>query len=167
MTRDGVRAYEDAYNDAGIREDDVLPAHLVAAASTAHVVAASHLVRAMASARRIAPDREPAISELLCELFLDPPEWKRVRLPIHIWDAISFCQWSWRLWRRVEHEEMRRARAAAEWLETHALPARTVLAITHGGFRRILDVELLDRGWRRLSSRRTHENWSSWEYVQG
>lgn len=166
MTCDGVRGYEDAYNAAGIREDDAPPADLVAAAAAADVIAASHLVRAIASAQRIAPDREPAISELLCELYLDPPRWKSIRLPIEVWDAISFAQWSWRLWRRVERNEVRRAREAVHWLEQHALPTRTVLAITHGGFRRILDHQLRDRGWRVLSARRTHRNWSSWQYVR-
>ena len=160
----GVKTYEDAYNAAGILDDDAPPTALTEAAARADVLATSHYVRALASVRRLASAREPEVSPLLCEIAIDPPALP-VRLPIEVWDAISFVQWTYRLWRRVDREEVRRARAAVDWLEQHATGGRTVCAVTHGGFRRILDVELLRRGWSAAPGARTHENWSSWTYV--
>lgn len=161
----GVKTYEDAYNAAGILDDDAPPTELIETAARADVLATSHYVRALASVRRLASAREPEVSPLLCEIAIDPPALP-VRLPIAVWDAISFVQWTYRLWRRVDREEVRRARTAVDWLEQHAAGSRTVCAVTHGGFRRLLDVELRRRGWSAASSPRTHENWSSWTYLR-
>lgn len=163
MPISGVKTYEYAYNAAGILDHDAPPPELIAAASAADVIATSHFPRALASVRRLAPGRDPQVSPLLCEIEIDPPALP-TRLPIEAWDAISFAQWTYRLWRGVDREEVRRARAAAEWLEMHAGGGRTVCAVTHGGFRRILDVELLRRGWSVAAGRRSHDNWSSWIY---
>lgn len=161
-----VKAYERAYNAASIVDTDVPPHQVVAAASSADVVACSHFERAIASVRRLAPHREPVITPLLCEIELDPPALPG-RLPIEVWDAISFAQWTYRLWRRLDREEMRRARSAVEWLEARAAGGRTVCAVTHGGFRRLLHAELIRRGWFMAEERRSHDNWSSWSYAAG
>jgi broad specificity phosphatase PhoE len=160
----GVKTYEDAYNAAGILDDDAPPTALTEAAARADVLATSHYVRALASVRRLASAREPDVSPLLCEIAIDPPALP-VRLPIEVWDAISFVQWTCRLCLRADREEVRHPPPAVDWLEQHATGGRTVCAVTHGGFRRILDVELLRRGWSATPGARTHENWSSWTYV--
>jgi hypothetical protein len=165
MHSTGIRTYEDAYNVAGILAHDVPPSSVTTQAASADVIAVSHMARAIESARRLAPDREPLVSPLLCELAIDPPALP-LRLPIEVWDALSFAQWTYRLWRKVDRDETRRARDAAGWLENHAAGGRTVLAITHGGFRRILDAELLRRRWMRSTGRRGHENWSNWSYAR-
>ena len=61
----GVRDFERAYNAAGILDDDVPPPELIRVAAGAHVIAASDLPRAIASARRIAPARDPDVTPLL------------------------------------------------------------------------------------------------------
>src|SRR6185503_9821431 len=87
MTPHGVRDFEHAYNVAGIRDDDAPPSELIALTAKAHVLAASDLPRAIASARRLAADRDLAISPLLREIELEPPSWIPMPLPIEAWDA--------------------------------------------------------------------------------
>jgi len=164
MHADGVRNYETAYNLAGIRDDDAPPLELMALADQAKVVAASDLPRAIASARRIAPDRDLAICPLLREIELKPQRWIPVRLPIEVWDAFSHVQWSYRLLRGTDHEFVRRASEAADWLVEKAAAGATVVAVTHGGFRRIVADRLAARGWRPAPGRRSYANWSTWSW---
>lgn len=78
-------------------------------------------------------------------------------------DFISHLQWSYRLRTGSDHEFVRRASAAADWLEELARPSQTVLVVTHGGFRRILAARLVARGWRKAWRQLSYANWSSWE----
>ncbi len=165
MHASGVSAFEDAYDAAGILDDDAPPPELIRAAEGAHVIAASDLPRAIASARRIAPTRDPEVSPLLREFRLEPSRWMP-RLPIEAWDAISHLQWSLRLLRNAPHDVIRRANDAAEWLGQRAVDAATVVAVTHGGFRRVIANRLEARGWRAGPERRSYENWSVWGYAR-
>jgi broad specificity phosphatase PhoE len=134
-------------------------------AERAQVIAASDLPRALASARRIAPARDPEVTPLLRELRLEPPTWMP-RLPIQAWDAISHVQWSVRLMRGTPHDVVRRASDAAEWLGKHAADAATVVAVTHGGFRRVIANRLEAQGWRAGLERRSYANWSVWSFSR-
>jgi broad specificity phosphatase PhoE len=165
VSADGVRHFENAYNAASIRDDDVPPRDVFEAVTTADVIAASDMSRAIASARRIAPTREVAVSPLLREIELETPRWVPVPLPMVIWDTYTFLQWSYRLLREADHENVRRARAATDWLLERASDSSTVLAITHGAFRRLLDASLVARGWRRAPGKQSYENWSTWSYL--
>ena len=160
-----VRAFESAYNAAGILEHDAPPVDLIQAAEGAHVIAASDLPRAIASARRIAPAREPEVTPLLREFELDAPPWIP-RLPMQVWEIFSHLLWSVRMLQESPHESLRRASDAAEWLTQRAADAATVVAVTHGGFRRLISNRLEARGWQAGVERRSYANWSVWSYIR-
>ena len=64
---DGVNRWRVEYDAAGIACADEPPAELRMLASNADVVCASDMARAIASAERLAPRRQPALSPLLRE----------------------------------------------------------------------------------------------------
>jgi len=165
MRAAGVRDFERAYNAAGILDHDAPPPEVIRVAGAASIIAASDLPRAIASARRMAPTREPDVTPLLREIELEPLRWMP-NLPIQAWDVVSHVQWSYRLFRRAPHEFIRRADEAVEWLVQRAADSATVLAVTHGGFRRLVASRLEARGWRAGSERRSYENWSIWSYSR-
>jgi broad specificity phosphatase PhoE len=160
-----VGNFENAYDAASILDHDAPPPDLVRIAGEAQVIAASDLPRALASARRIAPAREADVTPLLREIRLEPPHWLPL-LPIEVWDAISHLQWSWRMLRGATHEFITRADDAAEWLAHRAGDSSTVVAVTHGGFRRLIGNRLEARGWRAGPERRSYANWSVWSYSR-
>ena len=159
-----VPAYEDVYDAAGIRDDDRPGADLQTLLGSSPKIVASDLPRAIASAQRLVPAGEIELSPLLREIRLEPPQWIPVRLPIQIWDVFSHVQWSYRLFSNTDHEYVRRARQAIDWLTGRAERASSIVAVTHGGFRRILDARLVARGWRRAFERKSYDNWSVWSY---
>jgi broad specificity phosphatase PhoE len=159
-----VHAYEDAYDAAGIRDDDHPGAELATLAANSARLIASDLPRAIASAQCLAPEGTFDVSPLLREIRLEPPRWVPGRLPIQVWDAFSHVQWSYRLFSRADHEYVRRASQAVDWLAEHATRSAAIVAVTHGGFRRILDARLVERGWKRGFTKRRYENWSVWSY---
>ena len=166
MRADGVPRYEAAYNAVGIRPDSQPPAALLEMARRATVLAASDMVRAIESARRLAADRDLVVSPLLRELELEPPQWIPASLPIEVWDTFSFWQWTYRLLLNRDHALVRRARAAADWLAGQVGREGSVVTVTHGGFRRIIAVQLMQRGWRAERASRGHHNWSCWSYTR-
>jgi broad specificity phosphatase PhoE len=168
MNPDDVARFEREYDALGIREDSFPPAALTETAARTTLIAASDLPRAIASAQRLAPGREPDVSALLREIELEVSPWmpRRARLPVHAWDMINFATWSYRLFARNDHAFVRRADAAVDWLLERVRADSTVLAITHGGFRRLLDAQLMRRGWRRMPGPLSYENWSSWSYAR-
>jgi broad specificity phosphatase PhoE len=159
-----VHGYEDSYDAAGIRDDDHPGAELEALLGANPLIVASDLPRAVASAKRLAPERHVELTPLLREIRLEPPRWVPVRLPIQMWDVFSHVQWSYRLFSNADHEYVRRATKAVDWLVGHAERASPVVAVTHGGFRRILDARLVGRGWRRGFEKKSYANWSVWSY---
>ena len=167
MLAAAVRDYEAAYDTASILDAAAPPARLVELAARAEVLAASDMPRAIASARRIASARDAEIVPLLREIQLEPPGWVPLRLPIAAWDAMSHLQWSYRLLRSVDHAFVRRAEEAATWLVSRADGGASVLAVTHGGIRRIIDWCLRRRGWRPLPGKRGYEHWGCWSYRDG
>jgi len=82
------------------------------------------------------------------------------------WDAFSHWQWSYRLFVDSDHEFMRRADAATDWLESHARQSASVAVVMHAGFRRLVAARLVARGWRHGPSKRGYENWSAWEFLR-
>lgn len=160
----GAREFEQAYNSATIRDDSLPPPELIETASRAGVVACSDMIRAIDSARRLAPARAPEIVPALRELTLDIPPWLGVRMPVEVWDIMSYTLWSYRLWAKSDHETVRRANEAVGWLFERANGGTDVVAVTHGGFRRLLEAQILARGWYRVAGPRTYANWSCWVY---
>jgi broad specificity phosphatase PhoE len=161
----GLDKFEADYNAAGIRDDSVPSKELIETAAQADIIAASDMLRAILSAKRLVPARDPDVSPLLREIFIDPPRWVPVRLPIHYWDLYNYAKWSFRLRLALDHEEVRRARQAVDWLLERARGPKTLVAITHGGFRRILDAQLLAHGCQRVPGPLSYRNWSTWSYT--
>lgn len=157
-------AYEDAYDAAGILEGERPTLELERLLGEATLVAASDLPRAIASADRLARGRGVEISPLSREIRLEPPRWVPVKLPIEVWDVFSHIQWTYRIATGAEHAFVRRANDAVDWLIGHAASWSDVVAVTHGGFRRILDARLVSRGWARRSRQHSYANWSVWSY---
>src|SRR5438093_6366287 len=127
-----ARRFIEAYDAASIRPDDEPPPELIAIAREARVVVASDLPRAVASIRRLAPDREAEITPLLRELDFDLPKWGP-RLPLDLWDSLYYVAWTSLLLARADTAETRRADLAAEWLESHCSSPGVAVAVTHGG----------------------------------
>jgi broad specificity phosphatase PhoE len=165
MYADSVHEYERGYDDAGILGHDSPPQDLIEIARRADVLVASDLTRAIESARRLAPGRDPVVLPLLREITLEPPRWMPVPLPIMAWDALSHAQWSYRLAMRTDHPFVRRADRAADWLAEHAVNGARIVAVTHAGFRRIVAHRLQVRGWRAVESRLGYANWSVWSFI--
>jgi broad specificity phosphatase PhoE len=157
-----VSSYEDAYDAAGIRDDLAPTAAVVALARRADVLLASDMRRAIESARRLDPTREPTIIPALRELRLEPPVWIPASLPISVWDAMSHLQWTTRIVLRSDHDIVRRARQASDALLEAAYECDNVVAVTHGGIRRIIAADLLRRGRALVSRDGGHRNWSCW-----
>ena len=166
LPADRVRDYERGYDRAGIRGDDRPPPDLLAIAARADLLATSDLIRAVESARRLAPGREPVVSPLLREIELDPPRWIPMPLPLALWDALNFARWSLRLAVGADHAFVRRADRAADWLIERTADAASVVAVTHGGFRRLVARRLAARGWRADAKRLGYGHWSAWPFTR-
>jgi len=158
-----ARRFEQLYDAASIRDDSHPPAELLALSKTADVLMASDLPRAVASIARLASGQEPLISPLLRELYFEIPAWGP-RLPILAWDALFHAWWSVRMAVDTRHPELERARAAAEWVDANA--TGLTIAVTHGGFRRLLARQLSARGWKIRGPASSFANWSAWELIR-
>jgi broad specificity phosphatase PhoE len=164
MPASRVGEYEDAYDAVGIRDDSHPPEELRRLAERA-TLASSNMRRAIASVERLAPGRAYSITPLLREIRLEPPQWIPLRLPIEVWDVMSALQWSYRLRVGAENDFVHRAREAAEWLSRLNADGDTIMAVTHGGFRRIVAAALTARGWKETRERRAWDNWSVWSFT--
>ena len=165
MPASGVSGYEDAYDAAGIRDDSQPSGELLRIAAGA-TLASSDMRRAIASVERLAAGRAFSVTPLLREIRLEPPTWLPGRLPIEVWDAMSALQWTYRLRTGAENDFVRRAHQAADWLMQLDGAAESILAVTHGGFRRIAAVALIARGWKETRERRAWDNWSVWSFTK-
>ena len=160
----GVSQYEDAYDAAGILDEEQPPDTLRTLAASARIVA-SDLARAVASAERLASRDAITTSPLLREIRIEPQSWIPVKLPIVVWDAMSYLQWFYRLRVGADHEYVRRAHQAADWLLDSARET-DVVAVTHGAFRMLLVPALAQRGYTLAPGRREYHNWSVWSFSR-
>lgn len=161
----GVREFERGYNSAGIRDDDLPPPQLIEEVRTALIVA-SDMPRALASVSRLVPGCEPHVSPLLRELTVEVPTWIPFRMPVEVWDTLQYWNWTYRLMRKLDHDDVRRAGKAADWLLERVGREPTTCVVTHGMFRRVLHAQLAMRGWKPVPGRRTFANWSVWSYAR-
>lgn len=173
----GVRRWMSAYDAAEIASDHPPPAELEALARDAVLVVASDLPRAVASAARLAPEREIVRTPLLREAPLESPDLPLpalggMRLPFRAWGMIWGSRWL-AAWLRsapppgVGAAELARADEAAEWLVEQAThTGGRVLAVTHATFRVVLARALVRRGWRG-PDQRPYREWSAWRYAPG
>src|SRR5947207_8012676 len=117
IDHDGIQSWRDEYDLAGIQLNSQPPARLLQIADGATHIIASDLPRAVASAERLAPQREIEVSDLLREVPLKLPHWP-TRLPLVVWEILIHVVWSYRIVRGIDSTEQDRARAAAaaKWL---------------------------------------------------
>lgn len=158
-----AQRFIERYDAAGIR-DEAPPGDVVAAAASADVLAASTLPRAIESIQRLAPGREAELTPLLREISFQTVGWLPVSLSINTWDAIDYLVNGIRIRRRHPTPELARAHEAADWLMSRVARDTTLLAVTHGGFRRFLWASLVDRGWTPEFTRKRYHNWSVWTF---
>ena len=164
MTTRGFRAWREAYEATGIRDDETVPAHLEQLAGRAGLVVASDAPRAVASARLMAPQHEIIVSPLLRELDLESPRLGRFRLPLAAW-ALAVGGRTLVLTLRGRHPsaaEAARIHSAASWLEGLAAQHSLIVAVTHASFRRQLATRLVQAGWQAEPGRRSLQHWSAW-----
>ncbi len=160
----GFRAWREAYEAAGIHEDERAPAHLAPLAGRADLVLSSDAARAVASARLLAPGREIAVSPLFRELDLEGPDLGGLRLPLMAWAfAVGGRILFLALRRRYPSvAETARINDAAAWREELATRHSLIVAVTHASFRKRLSTQLVQTGWQAEPGRRTLKPWSAW-----
>ncbi|HKQ79621.1 MAG TPA: hypothetical protein VJ810_38365 [Blastocatellia bacterium] len=168
ITASGFRAWREAYEAAGIREDERVPSHLEQLAGSADLVLSSDAARAVATARLMAPGREIVASPLLRELDLECPTLGGLRLPLPAWAiAVGGRIMLLTLLRKYPSEaEASRINNAAVWLEELAAQYSLIVAVTHGSFRRQLSSRLAQTGWEAEPGRRSLQHWSAWLFRQ-
>ena len=125
--------------------------------------------RALESAERLAPGREPRVSPLLRETSLHIPTWVVSRWPLPVWEACIHLHWAGQQLRGAiaPHDELRRAASAVDWLDELSRGAATIVVVTHGAFRRVLGRRFVEVGWRALPRVGGYQNWSSWSFENG
>jgi len=160
----GFRAWREAYEAAGIHEDERVPVQLEQLVSRADLVLSSDAARAVASARLLAPGREIVVSPLLGELDLEGPTLGGLRLPLRAWAVAVGGRTLLRALRRQYPSAAEAARIdnAAAWLEELAVQHSLIVAVTHAMFRRRLSTRLVQTGWQAERGRRSLQPWSAW-----
>jgi broad specificity phosphatase PhoE len=155
-----------AYDAAGIQVDAKAPASLIRLAGHATHVLASDLPRALGSARRLGSSRAILSSELLRESPIAIPNWE-IRMPLGLWGMLISFTWFYRVARGTDMSDAERVRttAAADWLVGMAAGNSTLLAVTHGVFRRMLARELMARRWTCAERLGGYRNWSAWTFI--
>lgn len=172
---EGVRRWMAAYDAAEIMPEHAPPPELEALVRDASLVIASDLPRTVASAVRLAPEREIVRTPLLREAPMETAErplrgFGGIKLPLRAWGMLWGTQWiaSW-LWNAeppgIGPAELERAEQAADFLIARSQDTGgRVVAVTHAAFRVVLARALARRGWRGPDERPYHE-WSAWRYV--
>ena len=167
IDHDGIQSWRDEYDLAGIQSNSQPPTRLLQIADSARHIISSDLLRAVASAERLAPHREIEVSDLLREVPLKLPHWP-TRLPLIVWEFLIHVVWSYRIVRGIDSTEQDRARAAAaaKWLGEIATNGSIALVVTHGVFRRLLAQQLLLAGWTSNGRRGGYRHWSYWTFAR-
>jgi broad specificity phosphatase PhoE len=166
IDRAGVERWLEAYDLAGIQPGCLPPATLVRIAANATHIVTSDLPRAIESAERVARGRAMRVSDLLREASLAIPYWP-TRLPLNAWAALIHLGWLYRVVRRMDADRAQRARAsaAADMLSGIVADGSTVLVVTHGVFRVLLEKQFLRRGWTSVGRVGGYRHWSAWTFA--
>lgn len=164
ISASGFRAWREAYEAAGIHEDERVPAQLEQLVSRADLMLSSDANRAVVSARLLAPGREIVVSPLLGELDLEGPTLGGLRLPLRAWAVAVGGRTLLRTLRRQYPSAAEAARIdnAAAWLEELSAQRSLIVAVTHAMFRRRLSTRLVQNGWQAERGRRSLQPWSAW-----
>ena len=160
LSRDDVESWRIAYDIAGLMPHESPPPALLQRVADASLVVSSDLPRAIESAALLRPGRQCEQSPLLRETPLPIPA-IGARLPLPLWGALIALNW---LRDPVNGFADTRVRSveAARWLSELADSHESIVAVTHGAFRRYLAEALLSFGWIQ-SGKRSFAHWSAWE----
>jgi broad specificity phosphatase PhoE len=160
----GFRGWREKYESAGIDASAHAPAGLVQLAANADLLLSSDALRAIATARLLAPGREPVTSPLLRELDLEAPDFGSVRLPLLGWAVAVGARGLFGRGRDVEARdaEERRIHDAATWIDELSRQHPVMMVVTHASFRQRLAVQMRVRGWKDVPGRRRMRHWSAW-----
>ena len=150
---DGFLRWREAYELAAIMETEIPPSELCERARNAANLVASNAPRAIASAQRLAPEREVVVTPLVRELELQPPRLGGLKFPPLVWMLAFVIRGL-----APAAKETQRAGEAARMLD--ALEGDTIV-VTHGAARPIIARELVQLGWTLGDGRRSH-HWSAW-----
>ncbi len=164
----GVDRWREAYDAAGILPESAPPASTAGAVARSDVLVTSDLPRALASAERLAPGKAVRVSPLFREMSLEVPRWVGARWPLTIWALCIHAHWLVRERRGeiADADELERAASAVAVLDAISREAPTIAVVTHGAFRRILELRLAATGWtaeRRIGG---YRNWSVWPFSR-
>jgi len=159
---DAFLKWREAYEAAGIGENEVPPRELVLEAQSAGAFVSSDVRRAIESARLLAAGRDVIASPLLRELSLVPLRLPGLRLPLMGWALTYGVKWLMR--RHATPEEEQRVRIAAQWLIDLSARHGEVIVLTHASFRSLLAKEFARREWKPVTPRRRSAHWSAWSF---
>lgn len=171
LDRAAVEQWRDAYDAAGIAEGDEPPPELKRELANVDAIAASDLPRAIASAARLAGEREVLISPLVREVPLAIPESVRFRVPLAAWALVIHARWALDIVRGsdMSAEVLERVRAASAWC-SEVLAKRgtgaSLAVVTHGVVRRMLARQLVIDGWSAEPGGRSYDHWSVWRFSR-
>lgn len=168
LDRDGFLRWREAYENAGIVPGDVPPPAVSGCVDGDAIVLASDTLRAVESARVLAPQHQIETSPLYRELDLHPPR-VPFRMPLALWAlayGVRFLSLRLRSLPFHGEHELQRVRAAADELTRRSESGRQVVLVTHGSFRAELTRTLMARGWTPPEGR-TSKHWSAWELTRG
>src|SRR6185503_4132286 len=144
----GFLRWRETYEATGIDERETPPQALQTMAAGAGMIIASDASRSIESARLLSPGTHVAVSSLVRELDLVPPNLGPLRLPMAGWALAYGVRMLVRSRAHVTPAERERAREAGRWLagltETHGL----IVVVTHTSFRAALAKALESERWR-------------------
>ena len=168
MRRTDMLAWRRGYDTSGILPRDKPPRGLDALVSTADLIVASDLPRAIMTAERLADGQPITTSPLLREAPAELPEWNRLRAPRVVWEWSVTLSWGLRILRGTDipQQDLERASKAAFWIDDLARSREHVAVVTHGVFRRILARQLEALGWRGDGRHRSYDHWSVWALTR-
>jgi broad specificity phosphatase PhoE len=169
LNRDAVEAWLRAYDTAGLAANELPPPELRTIATKAGLIVASDLPRAIESATLLSAGREIVQSPLLRETSLEIPGMAGLRLPISAWGLVIGLHWMMKSRAALVSKEKpvrERGRDAARWLTALAMEHESVIAVTHGAFRRFLADALVANGWAPTPGRQRFHHWSAWEFKR-
>ena len=88
-------------------------------------------------------------------------------MPLSLWGMLISVTWFYRIARGTDMsvDERVRTSAAADWLVGMMQANSTLLAVTHGAFRRMLARELATRGWTCADRQGGYRTWSAWTFL--
>ena len=162
----GFLKWRNDCDGVGINPADLPPDAAREVVSQSDAIVSSDLLRAIETARRLAPARPVLQSALLRETRIGIPEASLIRMPVSAWDAVAHMGWGFRILQKVDvaPEDTQRADQVLAWV-TRLERAQTISVVTHGVFRRILANRAVESGWRELTHKRSYRCWSHWTFA--